>query len=97
MAAENVPGANGITRDKEGNIYVASITTGQVYVLESQEDHSLVLTDVISLSASGCNTTFGAQELITCIDLPTDNLSLDSEDAVWAACKSLLQISLGCG
>ncbi|EJD03191.1 calcium-dependent phosphotriesterase [Fomitiporia mediterranea MF3/22] len=47
VAADNLIGANGITRGKDGTYYVASSKSGRIYVLEQQADNKLVLTDEI--------------------------------------------------
>ncbi|KAH8119425.1 calcium-dependent phosphotriesterase [Phellopilus nigrolimitatus] len=47
VAVDNISGANGITKDKDGKYYVASSKSTEVFVLERQADSSLVITDVI--------------------------------------------------
>jgi arylesterase/paraoxonase len=46
-----LPGSNGIARAQNGTIYVANSKFGQIRVLEEQNGHSLVLTDIIALGA----------------------------------------------
>jgi len=62
-----LPGSNGIVRAQNGTVYVANSKFGQIHVLEEQNDHSLVLTDIIAL------------------DRPVDNLSFDTNEALWGA------------
>ncbi|OCB88463.1 calcium-dependent phosphotriesterase [Sanghuangporus baumii] len=52
VAADNIVGANGIVRGSDGKYYVASSTSGRIYVFERQTDDSLVLTDLIPLERS---------------------------------------------
>lgn len=47
MAAPALRGANGIARSKDGLYFVANPGFGELYVLEEQDDHSLVLTDTV--------------------------------------------------
>lgn len=49
VAINNLFGANGITRGKDGTIYISSSKAGRIYVTEPQADNSLVITDEISL------------------------------------------------
>lgn len=87
-AVENLVGANGITRDATGKFFVASSTSGRIFVLEKQEDKSLVLTDEIPLGKD----IRGQQSsvLSRCFsDRPVDNLAVDNSGAVWGAGTSL--------
>ena len=43
---------NGITKDKEGHIFIGSSKSGQIYVADQQADNSLVITDVIKVGRS---------------------------------------------
>ncbi|KAL5484949.1 hypothetical protein ACEPAI_7591 [Sanghuangporus weigelae] len=52
LAADNIVGANGVVRGSDGKYYVASSTSGRIYVFERQTDDSLVLTDLIPLERS---------------------------------------------
>ncbi|KAF8482765.1 hypothetical protein DFH94DRAFT_729488 [Russula ochroleuca] len=67
IAMAGLPGSNGIARAQNGTIYVANSKFGQIRVLEEQNGHSLVLTDIIAL------------------DRLVDNLSIDTNGALWAA------------
>jgi len=67
IAISGFPGSNGIARAQNGTVYVGSSKLGEIRVLEEQNDHSLVLVDIISL------------------DRIVDNLSLDTNGALWAA------------
>jgi len=51
IAMDGLPGSNGIARAQNGTVYVANSKFGQIHVLEEQNDHSLVLTDIIALGA----------------------------------------------
>lgn len=53
VARAGLPGSNGIVRAQNGTVYVANSKFGQIHVLEEQNDHSLVLTDIIALGAYG--------------------------------------------
>jgi hypothetical protein len=53
IAMDGLPGSNGIARAQNGTIYVANSKFGQIHVLEEQNDHSLVLSDIIVLGACG--------------------------------------------
>ncbi|PAV18920.1 serum paraoxonase arylesterase [Pyrrhoderma noxium] len=48
IVAEGLVGVNGIAKGKDGKYYVASSTSGRVYVFDRQADNSLVLEDEIS-------------------------------------------------
>ncbi|KAI0000399.1 hypothetical protein BJV77DRAFT_385940 [Russula vinacea] len=67
IAIAGLAGSNGIARAQNGTVYVANSKFGQIHVLEEQNGHSLVLTDIIAL------------------DRPVDNLSIDTNGALWAA------------
>ena len=51
-AAKNMHANNGITRAPNGTIYVADSTSGGLSILEPQDDHTLVLTDVVPVGMS---------------------------------------------
>ncbi|KAF9482221.1 calcium-dependent phosphotriesterase [Pholiota conissans] len=46
-AAQNMHANNGITRAPNGTVYVADSTSGGLSILEPQDDHTLVLTDIV--------------------------------------------------
>ncbi|KAJ7579296.1 hypothetical protein C8J56DRAFT_965373 [Mycena floridula] len=48
VAISGLPSSNGIAEASNGTIYVASVLGGSLRVLEQQQDHSLVVTDVIT-------------------------------------------------
>ncbi|EJD03198.1 calcium-dependent phosphotriesterase [Fomitiporia mediterranea MF3/22] len=50
IVIDNLVSANGITRGKDGRVYVTSPTSGRVYVLDRKADNSLVIADVITHS-----------------------------------------------
>ena len=52
VAAPDLHGVNGITKDKEGRIFIGSSKSGQIYVADQQADNSLVITDVIKVGRS---------------------------------------------
>lgn len=49
VASTDTYGANGITKDGTGRVFVGSSRAGRVYVLKRQTDDGLTLTDVISV------------------------------------------------
>jgi arylesterase/paraoxonase len=53
ISIAGLPGSNGIARAQNGTFYVANSKFGQIHVLEEQNDHSLVLSDIIALGACG--------------------------------------------
>jgi len=83
FAITKLQGANGITDAKNGTIYVANSSGGGLYVLERQSDNSLVLSEYIKtgkyLCCPGSSINFATKD--RCLD----NLSLDTNGAVWAA------------
>jgi arylesterase/paraoxonase len=81
-------GSNGITRAQNGTVYVADSKFGRIHVLEEQNDHSLVLVDAIALGAFAgilrCSILF-LNPFLGTADRPLDNLSIDTDEALWAA------------
>jgi hypothetical protein len=59
IAASGLVTANGITRAKDGKIFVVNATGGSVYVLEEDADHELVLLDEIKFDRSLDNAFTG--------------------------------------
>ncbi|KAI0268669.1 serum paraoxonase/arylesterase [Gloeopeniophorella convolvens] len=57
IAAARLLGSNGIARAQNGTVYLANIKLGQVRILEEQSDHSLVLTDTVTLDRPVDNVT----------------------------------------
>ena len=51
IAVDGLPGSNGIARAQNGTVYVANSKSGQIHVLEEQNDHSLVVVDAIAVGA----------------------------------------------
>lgn len=51
LAVTGLRGANGIARGNDGLYFVANDRFGEIFVLEMQDDHSLVLTDTIRSGA----------------------------------------------
>ena len=88
IAVDGLPGSNGIVRAQNGTVYVANSKFGQLHVLEEQNDHSLVLVDKISLGVfSGilrCVVLF-LKPFLDTADRRLDNLSIDTDEALWAA------------
>jgi arylesterase / paraoxonase len=56
LAATGLQAANGIARTDDGLYFVANSRFGELFVLEGQDDHSLVLTDVVRTGAQARNT-----------------------------------------
>ncbi|EJD52745.1 calcium-dependent phosphotriesterase [Auricularia subglabra TFB-10046 SS5] len=52
-AARNVAFSNGIARGTQGEIYVSSTYTSQIYVFEAQADDTLILNDMIPIGGGG--------------------------------------------
>ncbi|KZW00280.1 calcium-dependent phosphotriesterase [Exidia glandulosa HHB12029] len=52
-AARNLRSSNGIAKGPQGEIYVTSTYTSQIYVFEAQADDTLVLTDTIPIGGGG--------------------------------------------
>ena len=48
---DGLHGSNGIVWTQNGTVYVGNSKSGQILVLEEQNDHSLVLVDNIALGA----------------------------------------------
>ncbi|EIN11802.1 serum paraoxonase/arylesterase [Punctularia strigosozonata HHB-11173 SS5] len=69
FAVQNLPGANGIARNKHDVFYVANDRHPEIRVLEKQADNSLVVTDLIKPGA----------------DYPIDNLVVDENGYLWAS------------
>jgi hypothetical protein len=57
LAATGLRGANGIARGKDGLYFVANDKFGEIFILELQDDHSLVMTDTILTGASSMMST----------------------------------------
>ena len=49
MAYQGLRGANGIAEGPDGLIFVANNVVGQLYVLEKEDDKTLVLTNTLKL------------------------------------------------
>jgi arylesterase/paraoxonase len=88
ISMDGLPGSNGIARAQNGTVYVANSKSGAIHVLEEQNDHSLVLVDTIALGAFAgilrCNVLF-LNPFLDTADRPLDNLSIDTNEALWAA------------
>jgi sugar lactone lactonase YvrE len=87
IAVDGLHGSNGIARAQNGTVYVTDFKSGQINVLEEQNDHSLVLVDTIALGAFGgmrCSDLF-LNPFLGTADRPLDNLSIDINEALWAA------------
>jgi sugar lactone lactonase YvrE len=85
---DGLAGSNGIARAQNGTVYVADSNSGQIHVLEEQNDHSLVLVDSIALGAFAgilrCSVLF-LNPVLGTADRHLDNLSIDTNEALWAA------------
>lgn len=69
IAARKLKGANGIVKSRTNDtIYVGSAHGDGVSVMDPQNDHTLLLSNIISTGG-----------------LPMDNLSIDKNNALWAA------------
>ena len=89
IAMDGLPGSNGIARAQNGTVYVAnSKSSGHISVLEEQNDHSLVLVDNIASGAFAgilrCHVLF-LNPFLGTADRLIDNLSIDADEALWAA------------
>ena len=88
IAMGGLHGSNGIARAQNGTVYVGNSKSGQIVVLEEQSDHSLVLVDNIALGAFAgiqrCGIFF-LNPFLGTTDRPLDNLSIDTNEALWAA------------
>jgi len=86
---DGLPGVNGIARAQNGTLYVGSFQRiGQIHVLEEQNDHSLVLVDRIALGAfAGIlrRSVLFLNPYLCTADRPLDNISIDTNGALWAA------------
>jgi len=85
---DGLHGSNGIVRTQNGTVYVGNSKSGQIVVLEEQNDHSLVLVDKIALGAFAGILRWSVLFLnpfLGTVDRPLDNLSIDSNEALWAA------------
>jgi len=87
IAISGLHGTNGIARAQNGSVYVGSSKAGQIRVYEEQTDQSLVLTDIIALGASMIIWGHGDQDkdFFSTTDRIVDNLSIDTNGALWAA------------
>ncbi len=67
--------------------FVAAPPFGQVYVLDEQTDHSLVVTDTIYLGSCLACSYLSTTMIYRCIysDRPIDNLAVDHNGNVWGA------------
>lgn len=83
-AIDGLLGASAITMDKEGKIIVGSTISGDVQVLERQNDDKLVVTDVIKLGQSQARLVIDILTL-NAADRPVESLAIDKEGAIWAA------------
>jgi arylesterase/paraoxonase len=85
---DGLPGSNGIARAQNGTVYVANSKSGQIHVLEEQNDHSFVLVDKIAFGAFArilrCSGLF-LNLFSGTADRPLDNLAIDTNEALWAA------------
>jgi len=85
---DGLHGSNGIVRAQNGTVYVANSKSGNIYVFEEQNDHSLVLVDTIALGAFAgilrCGVLF-LNPFLGPADRSLDNLSMDTNEALWAA------------
>lgn len=73
--ARRLKSSNGIARGPQGEIYVSSTYTSQIYVFEAQADDTLVLTDTIPIGACAVASlfsylTFSAQAEAVWITFP---------------------------
>ncbi|KAF8575519.1 serum paraoxonase/arylesterase [Ramaria rubella] len=59
IAARGLKGANGIARNNDGLYFVTNHRFGEIFVLEKQEDGSLVLTDVVKTDMPMDNISVG--------------------------------------
>ena len=88
IAMDGLHGSNGITRAQNGTVYVANSKSGRIHVLEEQNDHSLVLVDAIAFGAFAgiprCSV-LSLKPFLGTVDRPLDNLSIDTDEALWAA------------
>ena len=88
IAMDGLHGSNGIARAQNGTVYVANSKSGRIYVLEEQNDHSLVLVDAIAFGAFAgilrCSVLL-LNPFLGTADRPLDNLSIDADEALWAA------------
>ncbi|KAF8585903.1 serum paraoxonase/arylesterase [Ramaria rubella] len=79
IAARGLKGANGIARNNDGLYFVTNHRFGEIFVLEKQEDGSLVLTDVVKTGADAR-------------DMPMDNISVGEDGVLYiAAFPKILQ------
>ena len=86
IVASGLHGSNGIARAQNGTVYVGSSKSGQIRVFEEQNDQSLVLTDVIALGTSmEICVTWDLMTFFSSTDRIVDNLSVDTNGALWAA------------
>ncbi|KAF8478277.1 serum paraoxonase/arylesterase [Gautieria morchelliformis] len=64
LAASGLQAANGIARTDDGLYFVANSRFGELFVLESQDDHSLVLTDVVRTDMPMDNVSVGEDGMV---------------------------------
>lgn len=84
LAATGLRGSNGIARH-DGLYFVANAKFGEIFVLERQEDNSLVITDIVRTGAynvtpAAYSNLFNRQK-----GMPMDNISVDENGIFYIA------------
>lgn len=99
IAATGLRGANGIARGKDGVYMVANDKFGEIFVLEKQDDNSLVLTDVVKTDRPMDNISIDENGVFYVAGFPNglQLLKETAQDPTIPTSSSVLRISRNTG
>ena len=84
LAAKDLIAANGIASDGNGTFYVANTAIGAIQVMNEQKDHTLIEGETIYVGKFVLSFPFLWAVLKLRLGVMVDNLSLDSNGALYA-------------